>query len=683
MEENIKNNKRKTLIMGIVGALLLVVGTTYAFFSYYSGSSAFVLTTNGISALFTAGSNAINMSNMYPISDEYAMDNLARLDYVDFTVSGNVDNSDEAIDYEIYLTEKNGNTLSSDYVKVLLTDNLNNLITEPKIYSSLDYTTYVADSSNGKVVYIGHGSGNFTKSYRLYAWIDKDYTQNTVSQTFSFYVNLYAHNGENRLGTYLLQKSIDEKEDNSCITYVEDYDTNENLEATYLSGDRTGDCAVDFNYVWYSGKMWKITAIYPDGSMKLMTDKIITTIAFSGSSSTFYDKSTGAKSYAFQWLNEDFLDTLVDYKQVIDTTSKYWNIATIANVSTSSVDKPTEADATMIPTSIAPVGMLNMYEVYKIFENKSAGGSINKGHAMVRYDWFSITPQNASYIRVVSSSFSSFTTNYSATNQRGIRPAIYLKPGISFTSGDGSYDNPYVIETEHYKVGKSNEALNKRVSGEYIKFSSDNNAPMFRIIDIENNTTKIVSLNYASSTDGNTTTTIKKMFASTSKYGASGNTESDDYWDYYLNHTWYNNLSFKDKLARGIYYTGGYVSSGQSYKQSVCVTPIANGETIKSCSNKNSVWTTNWNNGNTYVGLFRMGEMFAAQQEMQTSTGAETIWLLTDYNGTNVDTVTSGNQGANGNPNANSYAVYPTYNLKSDVRIVSGSGTPTDPYIVS
>ena len=54
----------------------------------------------------------------------------------------------------------------------------------------------------------------------------------------------------------------------------------------YFSG--TNEC-VDMNYVWYSGKLWRITAIYPDGALKMVTDNNITSIAFNmGEYTNFY-----------------------------------------------------------------------------------------------------------------------------------------------------------------------------------------------------------------------------------------------------------------------------------------------------------------------------------------------------------------------------------------------------------
>ena len=52
------------------------------------------------------------------------------------------------------------------------------------------------------------------------------------------------------------------------------------------------------NYVWYSGKLWRIVAIYPNGMMKLVTENNMTTIQF-GSTVTFDG------SWMDQWLSQE------------------------------------------------------------------------------------------------------------------------------------------------------------------------------------------------------------------------------------------------------------------------------------------------------------------------------------------------------------------------------------------
>ena len=195
MEENIDiKKKRNVLILGIVFILLVLMGSVYAFYNYRKSEEAFVLTTKGITARFTSGTNQINFTNAYPMSDEFALSNLSRLSYIDFTVSCESKNSEEAIKYEIYLTEKEGNTLSDEYIKLYLVDDNGFGIIDPIKYSELLNTTYKKDKNIGKVVYEEKVDGKYTKNYRLYVWIDEDYSQNDVSEKFSFYVNLYAYN---------------------------------------------------------------------------------------------------------------------------------------------------------------------------------------------------------------------------------------------------------------------------------------------------------------------------------------------------------------------------------------------------------------------------------------------------------------------------------------------------------
>ena len=202
MEEDKKLKKKKlTIIFSILFMVIILLGSTYAFFTYSKSTSAFTLTSNRIKAEFIEGTNSINITNAYPISDEFALANLDKLSYLDFTVSSEISNEDQAVTYEIYLTEDTNNTLDSNYIKVYLTDDSNipilvnnNKDFVPTIYNSLDYTSYPSDATTGKLIYKGNNPGTKTKNFRLYAWIDKDYEQNSVSQVFKFNVNIYAYN---------------------------------------------------------------------------------------------------------------------------------------------------------------------------------------------------------------------------------------------------------------------------------------------------------------------------------------------------------------------------------------------------------------------------------------------------------------------------------------------------------
>ena len=292
MEYELKK-KKNILIVGILSLLIILMGSTYAFFSYSKGSEAYVLSSSKISAIFTSGTNSITFSNAYPISDSYALNNLDKLTYIDFTVASEVEDETQAVEYEIYLTESDTNTLSSDYIKVYLTDDNNKEVVAPTIYSSLEISTY---DNTGKVIFKDNNPGLHSKNYRLYVWLDSNYSQNEISQVFSFKVNLYAYNAKAIYGSDLLKDVIYSRVDADNNSLVAEEDTDGTI---YISGkqddynkETTDD--IDFNYVWYSGKLWRITSIAPDGTMKMITEDLLTSITWGASSTVSSTDTTSA-----------------------------------------------------------------------------------------------------------------------------------------------------------------------------------------------------------------------------------------------------------------------------------------------------------------------------------------------------------------------------------------------------
>ena len=639
MKDNLKK-KKTLLIIGIVSLILILLGSTYAFFTYSKSVDAFVLTSNRISATFESGTNSVSFTNAYPISDTYALDNLDRLTYIDFTVSGEVGSEDSAISYVIYLTEELNNTLSSDYIKVYLTDDNNNTVAGPSIYSSLDYTTY-SGSASGRVIYTGNQSGTFSKNYRLYVWLDSTYEQNTVSQIFTFKVNLYAYNDTNKSLAYTFKNTVEEKNE-TCATYVEEDGI------TYISG--SSDC-IDFNYVWYSGKLWRITAIYPDGTMKMITDDNITTIDYGGNVNFYTDESNS--SYMYQWLNEDFLSTLYNYENIIVTDAS-WN-ATNSNASSVSEVSTKLPETTMVTS---PVGLLNSYEYYKSYQNASPGNVYLNND----YSWWLLNPYSSSFVWLVyyyGSAGCSFPDNETV----GVRPSINLQSGITINSGTGTSDDPYTISGDKETVTANTTFLNTRQSGEYVNFDGE----LYRIVGIENNTTKLNKMDYVRDSDN---TVIEKNFSSSSTFGSG---DSDTYWDYYLNNTWYNSISetYKNMLVEGTYYLG--TPSG-NYKGAICAT-VSNTVTTADCEKTSSTWTG-------YVGLPRFGEMFVSQQGSGYST-SEYMWLITPCTSSDVWTVSSGFRTSISGASRGTLGAHPSINLSSAVKITGGTGLKNDPFEIS
>ena len=652
--QKLTNKNKKVLIFGIAFLIIVLLGSTYAFFTYSKSVQAFTLTSDTIKAEFISGTNSINITNAYPISDEFALANLDKLSYIDFTVSSTINDPNKAISYELYLTGDTTNTLDSNYIKVYLTDENNNQVVSPKIYNNLENTTYQADKQTGKVIYIGNNPGTKTNKYRLYAWIDKDYEQNTISQTFKFNLNIYAYN-DNKLLSSVFIKDLKEKQTDTCKTYIEEDDI------TYVSG--TKDC-INFNYVWYSGKLWRITAINKDGTMKMITDDPITAISYNPKDDVnFYDVSkkddtTYTGSYMYQFLNEDFLDTLYNYQNIIVEDST-WNITTSSSKNTK-LPETTLINSSTIGKN-TPVGLLNSYEYYLSYKNTSD----SSGYLYNGYFWWLLNPYSSSDVWDVHShgNLHNNVPSYAHT----ARPSINLKSNIQLSGGSGTKDDPYTISGDKEQPTINTTLLNKRTIGEYVVFDEDGDTStkeLYRIVGIEDGKTKLNRNDYVKSG----TTTLTKKFSTNTTYGSG---TSDDYWDYYLNNTWYNSLANKDMLESSSYYIKR-VSYGTSYKNSLCNT-YNTIETTKSCTKTTSMWTG-------LVGLPRYGEMFASQQGNGYNSSSD-MWLITPKGSSLVwDVRSSGYL----NHNDLSYArtARPSINLKSNIVITGGSGTKSDPFTI-
>ena len=432
---------------------------------------------------------------------------------------------------------------------------------------------------------------------------------------------------------------------------------------TYLSG--TKNC-INFNYIWYSGKLWRITAINPDGTMKMITDDIITTISY-GSGVNFYDISkkddasyTG--SYMYQWLNEDFLDTLYNYENIIVEDST-WNITTKSSTSTKLAETTLINNSTISKNT--PVGLLNSYEYYLSNKNTSP----LSGYLDIGYYWWLLNPYSSSYVCNVYSDFGyAYSRDYPSTTY-GTRPSINLKSNIQLSGGSGTKDDPYTILGDKEQPTINTTLLNTRTVGEYVIFDEDGDTStkeLYRIVGIEDKKTKLNKNDYIK--DG--TTTLTKKFSTNTTYG---NGDSDDYWDYYLNNAWYNGLASISMLDKGTYYIKAW-SSDSSYKNSLCNINNTT-ETTKSCTKTASIWNTG------YVGLPRYGEMFASQQGNGYNNSSN-IWLITPYDSSRVWVINYRSIANLINP-SNTYAARPSIYFKSNVVITGGTGTKTDPFTIA
>ena len=623
------NKQRKILIIAIFCVITLFISTSYALLTNFDKTdNVVVFQTGNLNMSVNNTEGLINLNNKLPESDT---DGLANATPIVLTLTNTGTILIQGFDVKLVSENSTTNvsTLSEDYIKYAISLDNGNTYQTPSILSS-----------NDNIIYSGYNL-DVNKSVTIYlkVWIDENAGNNAINKTYYGSIQVDLYQKADLPLSESIKADIVVNNTGSCKTYVEEDGI------TYISG--TKDC-IDFNYVWYSGKLWRITAIYSDGTMKMITDDNITTIRY-GSNVNFYTDENNS-SYMYQWLNEDFLSTLYNYENIIVADAS-WNATQTSSEST----KPSE---TTLVT--APVGLLNSYEYYKSYENTS----YSNGYLNIGYQWWLLNPYSSSHVWYVyyTGNASSNPPSYSTY---GVRPSVNLQSGITISGGSGTSDDPYTISGDKGTVTAGTTLLNTRVSGEYVKFDGE----LYRIVGIENNITKINKMDYVRDESN---AVITKDFSSSKTYG---NGNSDTYWDYYLNNTWYNSISetYKNMLVAGTYYLGT-VSYGGSYKGAICAT-ASNTVTTADCSKTTSIWTG-------YIGLPRYGEMFASQQESGYSS-SENMWLITPYTSSYVWYVDNDGIANYRNPSAKSTGVRPSINLSSVVKITSGLGTKSSPYEIS
>ncbi len=538
----------------ITSVFIMFISISYAFLSQaLTGTKKQVITVGNLELELKEG-ELITLNNALPMYDEVGM---IQKEFA-FTLTNK---STQDTNYTLKLKDVTGEDkqkLDTTLVRygfikdgVVTKDSLsnleNNVLDSGKITGSqaINYSLRLwIDSSVEDEVQI---KDRFL-SYQIEVEAEQDIQENPNSVE----AKLFAHDN---LGT-------------NCKTYDDGVDT-------FL----VGQC--NQNYIWYSGKIWRVVLKNNEtGAVKMVTDNAITTIYYNSSGNSAFENS-----YADQWLNQEFLPTLHD-------SEKYLVLDSVWNVTTDDSEIPLRpAETTIVKRT---VGLLNVYEYYTTYTNSDGMATIKTGYLNNGIYWWLITPYDSSSLRRVIDDGS--LGNVSPSLGAGIRPTVYLKPDIQVVSGTGTIDNPYWLEGDKQDVVTGATLLSTRYSGEYISF---NNA-LYRIIGTEardqETFTKVMAVEKP-------TELREKQFHSiagiTDFREASIKTDLETYYQ--------NNIDdpYKSMIVENQVWYLGTLEAINSYKASVCANVD---DTI---STYDCVKTDIYAVAN--IGLPRVGEMFTGQ----------------------------------------------------------------------
>ncbi len=617
-----KMAKRQLLVtlFSILGVTIISLGSAYAVFTSVSKSADYnVIKVGTLNIDF--GSDSSNTINL---TGQYPMSDEEGLKLTPYT-----------------FTITNTGTLTADY-EVFIQDDQDMINHDNCSGNQLnkDYIRYKLDTgtpanlssiagSNYKIATGSLEAGEST-TYTLYVWIREGVGNDVLNK---HYHGKIVVNGVNTQSEPVSEVVLENLGDNGSTYDGDGVDT-------FITGTDPN------NYIWYSGKLWRAVSVNKKAkTTKLVTQWNISAINYSSGSTDFEG------SYMEEWLNDTsvdgFLGNLRDYENFI-VTDATWD-ATMDATDLGSITRP-NGEATVTDA----VGLLNMYE-YQSSNNGGTNGYLNNG-----LYWWTLTPYSSSHVRFVNGNGSASGSNPSSS-ARGVRPSINLKSSVRIVDGDGTIDNPYRLNGDN-DTNLSGAVLSSRYSGEYIKFGNDENN-LYRIVSHENGTgTKIVSAEPLKSSGE----FIKMNFGSNATF-SSTNTIGTFLNGEYL--TSYVDSSYSSMIEDNTTWYLGTVGSGSSYSYKNAKYTDASGTAITS------------NIAEAKVGLLRFGELMSGQFDRY---GNNTYyWTLTPYSSSSVRCIDySGNTNYT-SPSRGTYGVQPSVNLKSNVQITSGTGTESDPFVLT
>ena len=266
-----------------------------------------------------------------------------------------------------------------------------------------------------------------------------------------------------KIGTYEVTYTISDSFNNKTekVRKVNVIETLSNIVDKNTKGG-TYQGEVNNNYVILSGIEYRIIGRDENNNIKLVSDKDISNVNYSGIDKWldyFYDNITSeAKKYI---VKSDYCNDKVDnkkidtYKSCKDKVKNKYVYILSAKEMNESIDE--NGNSYLLPSTIS-------------WLSNTSG------------DKTAYTTRNG--FDGTSSTFYEFDKKYNF----GVRPVITIKGDSLIKGGNGSKDNPYTFK--EVKSGKADELLNTRHSGEYISYSNR----VFRIIGIDSDSTiKVIS----------------------------------------------------------------------------------------------------------------------------------------------------------------------------------------------
>lgn len=383
---------------------------------------------------------------------------------------------------------------------------------------------------------------------------------------------------------------------------------NEEKELDYVNGIYRFVGDVNYNYVKYKGFLWRVVKINEDNSVTMITEDNITSLSYSGSLQNYIlawlntkdEKNTGIFETSLEVEENELLNT----KMCVDK----FNELELAGCFESNKD--------------FKIGILSVYDYLEANANESY---LNNGSRFWTSNSFD--EQNAWFIAEDGRlSYENYTSKY------GIRPVITINGDMKIYDGNGTVDNPYLLEE------KEVTSIKDAYVGSYLTF----NNTLWKIVSKDDKKVKIVS---EECLKDNNDECISKYY---SRYSNEIDIDGKELMDY-LNHDYYESITDKNLLVEGRFYTGTYSLTENNYR--TCF---------------------DYSQG-LYVGFLSVAEIFAYEVP-------NTFLMTTSPNNSLSIYSVNENSALYENMVTEELNIRPALYLKADTTVESGDGTYLSPY---
>ena len=343
--------------------------------------------------------------------------------------------------------------------------------------------------------------------------------------SFLFILSCCIFYGTRFIKLYLEEKKVEVIEKNTLVKVIRDNNNNKD-NFKEINGSEYFINNSDNNYIIYSNLLWRIIKINEDNSITVISDSSLTSLAYG----EYLDYQN---SYVFKWLNSND----EEYSGILE---KHLNkVETYLQKTSTCLDTIDELNN----SECQNINKDNYLSLLSTSDFVSVG---SKESYIVNNEYFYLSNSNTEKEIWYVDPEGKITTN-KGTDVIGIRPVITIKSNIDYISGTGSKEDPYKIENEN------------GLFGSYVKLDNQ----IWRIYQVNETEVRLVLNNYLKVNNEN----LKYIYSNTSSY--HNDTKSGSI-AYYLNKTFLNSLSYKNKIKE-VKWSNGYYGISSNYDYSTAL----------------------------------------------------------------------------------------------------------------